>query len=186
MVIDARLSSFRKVKLDHHQLQPQQQQQQQLRGGWLGRGGASGVHSARVQPVCSPCAAYTKNVDLHPSPSQSQSQSQPPLPRLYLKVQIQNGGARALHCRLASNPTTPTDMATKVPEKLRDASIVQCAHRAAQLEKVKPIISYWRTFPHPSWPEDRERERERATLTSESSVLHHPESNRQGPPPRRR
>ncbi|KAF2204497.1 DUF605-domain-containing protein [Delitschia confertaspora ATCC 74209] len=37
-------------------------------------------------------------------------------------------------------------MASTVPTKLKDAGIAPFAHRAAQLEKVKPIISYWLRF----------------------------------------
>ena len=37
-------------------------------------------------------------------------------------------------------------MATQVPAALRVADISRFAHRAAQLEKAKPIIAYWCTL----------------------------------------
>ncbi|KAF2468032.1 DUF605-domain-containing protein [Lindgomyces ingoldianus] len=37
-------------------------------------------------------------------------------------------------------------MAATIPARLKDADIAQFAHRAAQLEKVKPIITYWLRF----------------------------------------
>jgi hypothetical protein len=37
-------------------------------------------------------------------------------------------------------------MASQIPAKLRDAGIAQAARRAAQLEKFKPIITYWRMW----------------------------------------
>ena len=37
-------------------------------------------------------------------------------------------------------------MAANLPEKLRTAEISRFALRAAQLEKIKPIISYWCKF----------------------------------------
>lgn len=36
-------------------------------------------------------------------------------------------------------------MATQVPANLKNAGIAQFAKRAAQLEKHRPIVTYWRT-----------------------------------------
>ncbi|KAF2186989.1 DUF605-domain-containing protein [Zopfia rhizophila CBS 207.26] len=37
-------------------------------------------------------------------------------------------------------------MATTIPARLKDADVAQFAHRASQLEKFKPIITYWLRF----------------------------------------
>lgn len=45
----------------------------------------------------------------------------------------------------------PAAMADTIPAKLKDAQLVPFAKRAAQLERVKPIIAFWRKF-RPSEP----------------------------------
>jgi vacuolar protein sorting-associated protein VTA1 len=62
-------------------------------------------------------------------------------------------------------------MSTAVPARLKDAQIAQFAHRAAQLEKVKPILTYWRM----RTPLDR-----RVALTGSSEILHDAEDYCEG------
>lgn len=57
--------------------------------------------------------------------------------------------AQQLQARPSLKPPTYTArytyrMAAAIPAKLRDAGIAQFARRAAQVEKFKPIIAYWR------------------------------------------
>jgi len=43
-------------------------------------------------------------------------------------------------------------MATSVPEPIKAADLGRFATRAAQLEKFKPVISYWCEYSH-TWPQ---------------------------------
>lgn len=47
------------------------------------------------------------------------------------------------HLSPSPPPTSPSQMTSKIPAGLKAADITRFATRATQLEKFKPVISYW-------------------------------------------
>jgi hypothetical protein len=46
-------------------------------------------------------------------------------------------------------PSNTTAMASNIPAALKSADIGRFALRAAQIERVKPVVAYWCEFPPP-------------------------------------